>query len=351
VPAEQSGSITGSGKRFGVRYRDAQGRQKRQSGFLTRREAQKWLSDRVEDVARERRGEAPKQRGEIPTFDQVCDELLASHTGEANTIRTLKNRLRSAREAFGDTRVDRITVPMVLTWRRSVPELSRWHETKCVRQVLHFAVAHGHVASNVATTFKNEEPKRREVAHLTPAEVELIANELTASRAALVIVMAYCGLRPEEAVAVERGDVDRERGIIRVNKVYTYGVLKPYTKTGKPRDVPLTTRVIEALDAMPARIDTRLLFPGDRGAHLSWHWFRGKVWKPALAAAGVAYRQPYALRHSYVSWSLAAGVPLREVAEHAGTSLSQIEATYGHVTAGAAERHAQALDSFTASAR
>ena len=52
---------------------------------------------------------------------------------------------------IADQRVDRITVQMVLAWRRSVPELSRWHETKCVRQVLHFAVAHGYVASNVAT--------------------------------------------------------------------------------------------------------------------------------------------------------------------------------------------------------
>src|SRR5690242_13279166 len=136
VPAEQAGSISGGGKRFSVRYRDANGKQRRQSGFRSRAEAARWLADRVEDVQRERRGDTPKRRGELPTYDQVCDEMLAAHTGERNTIETLRNRLRSSRKAFGSTRVDRVTVQMVLTWRRSVPELSRWHETKCVRQAL-----------------------------------------------------------------------------------------------------------------------------------------------------------------------------------------------------------------------
>jgi integrase len=350
MPAEQAGSIARSGSRFSVRYRDAEGKQRRQSGFRSKREAAKWLSDRIEDVARERRGEAPKRRGEIPTFNAVADELMESHTGESNTIRSLHNRLRTAREAFGDTRVDRITVAMILTWRKTVPELSRWHATKCVRQVLHYAVREGYCSANPASAFKNDEPRRPEVEHFSPAEIELVSAELPAAYSALPILMAHAGLRPEEVVALERGDIDRDRGIIRVTKAFTDGHLKG-TKTGEHREVPLTTRVGEALDSMPKRIDTKLLFPGVRGDYLSWHWFRGKVWKPALEAAGVPYRHPYACRHSYISWSLAAGIPMFEVADHAGTSVEQIEATYGHVTAGAADRARTALDSFTAAAK
>ena len=46
---------------------------------------------------------------------------------------------------------------------------------------------------------------------------------------------------------------------------------------------------------------------------------------------GKPVRTPYALRHSYITWSLKAGIPTFTVAERAGTSLQMIEKTYGHL--------------------
>ncbi len=73
------------------------------------------------------------------------------------------------------------------------------------------------------------------------------------------------------------------------------------------------------------------MFPGDNGGHLSLHEWRRDVWTPALKAAGLALRGPYALRHTYASFAIAAGVSLFELARFMGTSVEQIDRTYGHL--------------------
>ena len=58
-----------------------------------------------------------------------------------------------------------------------------------------------------------------------------------------------------------------------------------------------------------------------QGGHVDLHNWRSRKWKPALEAAGVAYRPPYALRHFYAASSLAAGVSLYSLAGRMGMSV------------------------------
>lgn len=65
---------------------------------------------------------------------------------------------------------------------------------------------------------------------------------------------------------------------------------------------------------------------------------------PALEAAGLAKRGPYALRHSYATFMLDQGIPIFKVARWMGTSAEMIERHYGHLLADSDERELDRLD-------
>jgi hypothetical protein len=67
-----------------------------------------------------------------------------------------------------------------------------------------------------------------------------------------------------------------------------------------------------------------------------------------VRAAGLEHRSPYALRHTYATFAIGAGVSLFELARFMGTSVEQIDRTYGHLLPDSLERARTALDTFAA---
>jgi integrase len=70
-----------------------------------------------------------------------------------------------------------------------------------------------------------------------------------------------------------------------------------------------------------------------------------------VKAAGLEHRTPYALRHTYAAFSIAAGVSLFVLARRMGTSVQQIDKTYGHLLPDAVDYERGLLDAFDASER
>jgi integrase len=163
-----------------------------------------------------------------------------------------------------------------------------------------------------------------------------------------VVFAAETGLRPGELAALEYRDVDREAQVVHVRRVYAGGRVKEPKTERSRRRVPLTARAAAALDAVPRRIDTRLVFPALGGGPLDFHNFARRDWHPALDAAGVAPRRLYHLRHSFASNALAAGISLYELSRYMGASVRVLEMHYAHLVRDAEETARAKLDTYAA---
>lgn len=173
--------------------------------------------------------------------------------------------------------------------------------------------------------------------------------------AALVSLFAYEGLRPEEALGLEYHHLRKATLLLEQKNID--GELVAGQKTGRRR--ARTTRsptlytpvrqdlaTLRPLSIVPAddapraptsALPTALLFPrpGDGQpwrAHDYKNW-RNRVFKPAVAAAGLPISRPYDLRHACASLMLHAGKPLTEIAEHLGHSVSTLSEYYAHLIA------------------
>jgi integrase len=72
-----------------------------------------------------------------------------------------------------------------------------------------------------------------------------------------------------------------------------------------------------------------VIFRDATGAHGAFLETTAKIAAkaPALKAAGLEHRGPYAMRHTFASWAIAAGLPTFEIAATMGTSLDQLSKT------------------------
>jgi integrase len=136
--------------------------------------------------------------------------------------------------------------------------------------------------------------------------------------------------------------------VLNVRRTVSSGRVVELAKTSRSRrQVPLSPRALEALDELPARLDTQLLFPAERGGLLNLDNFRRREWTPAIDAGAVPEpARIYDLRSTFASNAIAAGIDVFELARVMGTSIEMIERHYGTLLSGAAAGIASRLAAF-----
>jgi integrase len=365
MPARQRGWVRRRKSSWQACWRES-GRIRTRSGFPSKTVAEDWLEDHLHH--------GTPRRGREITFRAHVERYLRIHgaTVEPSTIQTLRERLgayverhedadqrrrpmarprtyRTAIEAFGDLTLAELELMSVeiAEWQTTLPPRYRHAIMRALRQVLGAAVRWKVIRENPAKEVgPNPKPPRVEMAFFASiADVDKVADELDERFGPIVVFGVETGLRPEEWTALERRDIDRKAGVVKVRRVCVDGVVKEYGKTSRfRRDVPLTTRAIAALDSLPPRLVTSLLFPAAKGGLNIDNW-RRREWRPAIEAAGLAAPlTPYSMRHTYASFALAAGVSIFDLARLMGTSVKMIDETYGHLVRDSHDRVRQALE-------
>lgn len=189
--------------------------------------------------------------------------------------------------------------------------------------------------------------KPRVVSH---EQIASLVNELAAPRdKALVLLLAYMGLRWGEATALVWSDFSADGFIVSVDKAYRRGEDTPVelgpTKTHQRRVVPVPEFVRAQLmvlwaqrfehgaersvwPAVGKRASVKV-FVTSAGTELSNGNFRNRVLSPASKRAGIAPAvTPHQLRDSYASLSVAAGASVAAVSRNLGHG--QVTTTLRH---------------------
>jgi integrase len=336
--------------RWGLRYYDAEGVRHRKSPFPSKSVALQYYRDHVEPQLR---GE-PAARPDM-TLSEFVPVYLERHAVgvRPRTIATLRDRLRHATAAFGDVPLrdlERMTNE-VAAWRARLPERAGHGIAQAFRQVLDAAVRWEYMTRNPAKLAgPNRKPPARTVRAFSHAEIDAIGAELPPAYATLPAFAAATGLRPEEWQALERRDVDRRAGILTVRRTVSSGEVVELGKTERSRrQVPLSRRALTALDAIPPRLDTPLIFPAPEGGLLNLDNWRRRQWAPAIESSGVRRpARPYDLRATFASNAIAAGIGVFVLARVMGTSVEMVERHYGTLLDGATADIAGRLDALDA---
>ncbi len=203
--------------------------------------------------------------------------------------------------------------------------------------ILQRALEAGRITSNPQRLVRKAAPApSAEVRPLAPAPVEAIRATLRPRDAMFVSLLAYAGLRPQEARALRWGHVGER----------TLTIFAPKTRRhrGAPRSVRLLAPLAQdlrewrLLSGRPAddrpvipALDTHARANGGEWTEVGYEQWITRIWARALGDAGIGYQRPYDLRHSFASLLLHEGRSVIYVARQLGHSPAVLMRTYGHV--------------------
>ncbi|MEU0532982.1 tyrosine-type recombinase/integrase [Amycolatopsis tolypomycina] len=209
-------------------------------------------------------------------------------------------------------------------------------------------------------------PIRPEAEHvyLTYEQVEMLAeasgrlrtkyDRPTASaeaNKALILLLAYTGLRWGEAAALRVGRVDLDKRRIRVVSTFfeVGGVQhEGLPKNGKRRTVSIPASLVPELRrVIGGRPDDALVFTTARGGSLRSHNWRTREFNPAVQAAelDIAGLTPHKLRHTAASLAIAAGADVKVIQQMLGHSDAAMTLNiYGHLFPDRLDEVADVLD-------
>ncbi len=330
-----------------VRWRDEQGRA-RSKVLGRKRDAEAF---EAEVVRRKRTGDLDLLTGGNETLADFAEEWWKLYAVPNLASRTLRNYAgvwdRHVLPRLGAMSLKAITPEVVGRYRTELeadgvgkPTVHR--ALVILQSVLRRAVEWRRIAHNPVKAVQKPRVRRhREVRPLSPLVIERLRVAAATRRkhgardATLIGLLAYAGLRPQEAQALLWSDI-RERTLLVEKAADGQGGVKT-TKTGQARTVRLLASLAADLAAwrdLCGGSDDALLFPNGSGRIWNdgaWQTWHRDAWVPARLAVGLEGARPYDLRHSFVSLLISEGRSVVDVARQAGHSPTMTLDVYAHV--------------------
>lgn len=344
--------------RWRARYRGPDGRE-RSKTFERRIDSERWL--RARETAVGDGSWTDPARGAL-TVGEWCAAWLPTRRGDLrpSTLERLDQICRvHIVPRWGARRLSSVGNAEVRSWSVELQQggLSPRSARKVLmtfRALLAAAVSDRRLAVNPADSVPLPSDDGEERDWMTLDGARELLSVLPVEHRIVVALGYFCGLRWGELTALRRRDVDVLRSRITVCRaaVQVGGTVQfgsPKTRAGS-RTVPVAPTIMKLICS---HLEERVGSDGDAlvvasrtgGPVLRQNWVR-RVWRPALAAAGLPGTMvPHSMRHGYASWLVQAGFSVKEVSVWAGHSSVDVTLRiYSHVAELRGDDAAERLD-------
>lgn len=314
---------TKAGKRYLVRYRKPDRSQASKKGFLTKRDAERYLASTAVSITEKRYIDPTDARATVGELGAIW---IADQ--EAVLKPSSSHPLKSAwkihvEPTWGKRKVGDIRHSDVRAWVSDLT--SKRGATTVIRSfgilaaILDIAVRDRRISDNPARGVKLPKKRPKPRVYLTHGQVAVLAQH--ALHPEVVYFLAYTGLRWGEATGLRLRDVDlnRRRVTVYENAVLVNGQLH----VGSPKShASRSVRYPDFLDPMVRSLyagkDAEHLLFGDGTSHLRLPnseagWFAGAVKRARQADPTFPRVTPHDLRHTAASLAISAGANVKAV--------------------------------------
>ncbi|HKZ06482.1 MAG TPA: tyrosine recombinase XerC [Methylomirabilota bacterium] len=277
-------------------------------------------------------------RGDADPVPAFLEYLAAERGASAHTLRSYAGDLAELQSFLHAAKVADLTAAdpralrAYLAWLsgRGLAKASIARKLAAARSCYRFLARRGWVEANPARQVTSPRLPRRLPSFLPKDESKELfdgpRDDSAAGRRdrALLELLYASGLRVAECCGLNREDLDRHHGTVRV-----------LGKGGKERVVPVGDAALEAIDAYLA---TRRgggggpLFQNPRGGRLTTRSVHRIVRRRARAAGITRRVTPHTLRHTFATHLLGEGADLRLIQDLLGHSRLSTTQRYTHVS-------------------
>ncbi|MFE6229358.1 tyrosine-type recombinase/integrase [Streptomyces sp. NPDC057854] len=344
---------------YTIRFRDALGKQREESGYDTQDDA----IERLTEIYKDKKSTAPsvaEARRELgqqtveeyakqwrPRQRKMTEYSTGEHVDSSINVHIVPR--------LGSRKLNSVT-PIVV--ERFLDELEsdkvgRGNQVnifRVLKAILRDAYGKGAMADDPVKGVQEPEYVREKVVIPSLAYVKKALTVADKHLALEIVMMVGCGLRNGEARAVNVNNIVAD-DVYRVHEQIHSNTHKPaklkHRKAGEFREVPLPRSVKEALERYEEQHGTTkdgYLLRGPSGYYTEPMERRRvqKLFKDLPAENGVGM---YSFRHYFASNALGSGIPITDVAEWMGhKSIEETYRTYRHLMPGSITKAARILD-------
>jgi integrase len=307
------------------------------AGYLTKRTAEGWLRDVLEEA---RRGTLPGMIQTGATFADAAAEYLRYAEHDRGCKPSTLQGYRSAigahlLPAFGELPVESVTTEDIDRWIATVDRSPRTRNKLLI--LLHGILGRARKlyrlpGNAVDGVEKFRQSPSGDIQVFSPEEVMALVRAAGSEQdAAIYLTAAFTGLRRGELLALRWRDVDFRGSLMRVRASFAAGALTT-PKSGRVRSVPMAAGVARALAQLGQRghltDDDDLVFVGELGAYVDGSALRRR-YDAALSRGGLRRLRFHDLRHTFGT-RMIAKADIRRVQEWMGHADIQTTMRYLH---------------------